>query len=667
MSLVIDEGSEGPLAAATRAIRDAFPRLIDAFTTKSASDAASNPHTTLIDAHERFQLWLGSVGAAVDRQKRISLEWRLRDAPEIKEEIMSLLNDLMEGIEDCMHTLKLHQSLTNVRVVYAIATGEREKRMKDADMVDVTGDSDSDNVRVDVRAVDEAQDILAVIEDCVRSLLRLAILIKKASPRDRWNRALQRQQDNNLDDSFDIRHVGEKFPKLARPENEWLRFRLGRAITQRRQFIRYSREHKNHLTGQGSHELPPVPSMAEHRLRLEGKLWQDDQGLTPADKALTLLPPRTEASTTASTLHLATLEAVRDEVDEDATSVVSSIVSSFDLNDERGEELRLPTLQAISDGRDEFECPLCFTLQSFRNPRQWKNHAYKDLKPYVCSCGKGECDRELFPDRNTWFAHEIEQHRHHWQCTLCPQSPFETLPKFRVHTQNKHPEIPVSHLSDFMNLCKKPQHLLPAADCPFCDEFETKLKKAEMERGLTSAQDPQVILVPAQNFRRHVASHMEQLALFAMGTTLTLGEPVESRDDISQDKQSVRDIDIMHRYLDRQNEAVTEDTEEERNAELETDIAVEYAMSESLQQEQHSRREELGKDISPFPSPTTGPNDLRCRKCGYVNYSPKRAPFCRRCGTPLVDVSVLFADGFVHTFCILCTRSLYFTRSMDIL
>jgi hypothetical protein len=218
-------------------------------------------------------------------------------------------------------------------------------------------------------AVNEAQDILEVVQECVKDLLRLSILIRKATPRDRWNRALQKPQDDRLDDRFDIQHVGEKFPKLSRPEHEWLKFRLGRAITQRRQFIRYCREHKNRMQEPDADDEIPTSSRAMQ----SDLMGPDVPGYAQTTTGLTLNPPVTEGSTHASTLQVTTLQAIRGDDDDDTASVATSVVSSVDLDDDESEEmLRLPSLQAASQGHDEFECPLCFTIQSFRQERKWK-------------------------------------------------------------------------------------------------------------------------------------------------------------------------------------------------------------------------------------------------------------------------------------------------------
>ncbi|KAF2730965.1 hypothetical protein EJ04DRAFT_555033 [Polyplosphaeria fusca] len=503
MSTTFGEPDEGSLAAGTRRIAERFARIVS---TADVQDPGGIIVNTLKNATERFQLWCGSVGAATDPQKKISLEWRLRDAPDIREDVQSLFVDLAEALDDLL----------------AIITGVRENRISEAGTLSADLDgSDPDIARatIDVSSTNEAHDILDVVQTCIKSLLRLSVLIRKASPRDRWQKALQKSANESLDSSFDIRHVGEKFPKLATPESEWLRIRIGKAITQRRQFIRYCRDHKEHMSEQPTTQPATNDPTTAHHLNDKGQFISDGQrDSLPIPGTLTLQPPPTEISTMASTLQVTTLQALGYD-DDDAISVVTSVVSSIEETYENGERLFLPSLQSVSGGHDEFECPLCFTLQSHRHPRRWKQHAYSDLKPYVCSKGRGECDLELFSDRNTWFSHEVEHHRHQYACSLCNRPPFDDHARFHAHVQSKHSNIAATHIDDLAKLCKRPLQYIPAIDCPFCDDFEHSLRAGETERGIQNVVDLDVILVPALSFRRHVGRHMEQLALFAMGTS----------------------------------------------------------------------------------------------------------------------------------------------------
>jgi len=257
--------------------------------------------------------------------------------------------------------------------VYAIATGQKQNRTKDEGTFELDLDSDVEPLHFDTRSIDEAKDILDVILHCIRGLLRLSFLIRKATPRDRWNRALQVSKER-FDDQFDIRHVSEKFPKLNRPDNAWLKVRLGRAITQRRQFIRYCREHKDHLSGE---EVDPYSTTLEERLEVP-EPGNEEAAINSMAKSEALTtkqePTVTEVSTKASTLQVAKLEVIRadgnDCDDDDGTSTVSSAVSSADPTDEG--VLRLPSLQDVSHGQVEFECPFCFTIQSIKRERKWR-------------------------------------------------------------------------------------------------------------------------------------------------------------------------------------------------------------------------------------------------------------------------------------------------------
>jgi hypothetical protein len=183
-----------------------------------------------------------------------------------------------------------------------------------------------------------------------------------------------------------------------------------------------------------------------------------------------------------------------------------------------------------------------------------RKHAYSDLKPYVCCGGKGECDLELFSSRNTWFTHELESHRYQWICFLCQQEPLTSLARFQSHVQNKHVEIPVSQIPEVAQICKRPLQYISAIDCPFCDDFEAKLR----ERG-GAAVGTEVIVVPAVIFRRHVAAHLEQLALFSLGPQNQPDEEMENGSVESRSDGSVRDADVMEHFLNDQEEFEQDD------------------------------------------------------------------------------------------------------------
>ena len=98
-----DEAAFETLSQTTRHTREKFTHVIQALGTSDSTTIGQGPKEALEDAFDRFQLWVGSVGASVASQRKISLDWRLRDAPEIKERIVELQSDLVEALDDCKY------------------------------------------------------------------------------------------------------------------------------------------------------------------------------------------------------------------------------------------------------------------------------------------------------------------------------------------------------------------------------------------------------------------------------------------------------------------------------------------------------------------------------------------------------------------------------------
>ena len=87
-----------------------------------------------------------------------------------------------------------------------------------------------------------------------------------------------------------------------------------------------------------------------------------------------------------------------------------------------------------------------------------------------------------------------------------------------------------------------PYHL-QASDCPFCDEWADKLrsrveKLSEHGQATGYNHDP---MVSAARFKRHVAVHQEQLALFAIPRAMQekVGHETDSISDSRSDEQSI--------------------------------------------------------------------------------------------------------------------------------
>lgn len=75
--------------------------LVKLLSETRASEAAPVSTETVEDVIDRFKLWTGNLGALHQPQKRMSLESRLADSPEVRNQICEQLSDLQEALEDC--------------------------------------------------------------------------------------------------------------------------------------------------------------------------------------------------------------------------------------------------------------------------------------------------------------------------------------------------------------------------------------------------------------------------------------------------------------------------------------------------------------------------------------------------------------------------------------
>ena len=527
------------------------------------------------DLADRLHLWAGTIGASHPPRSALSLESRLVEVSEILEEILRLLGELAEVVEDCEYavvaetTVSVALTLSSVfDQVHTIISGERESCKlvvyTGIELEDGEGD-DSDFSVVssedsDVETKDEAQDLLGIASDCVSGLLRITTLIKKATPRDRFTKSLRDQRDAFLDE-FDINHVQERYPKLARPESRWLCERLGRTITQRRRFLRYCREHRDRL---GRSKIKAAPSVATANMPgLKGHLGSPRHvtfNVPPppiakmsTEGAADGIGPSYEASaaptipsTKASTLDRARLHAAMqqqqsfdldalDNVTVYSSAASSSAAAALDQEDAR---LQLPSLGVINGGKLEFECLLCHDVVKISRERSWRRHALRDLKAYVCTMGEGECGLEYFGSQDAWFEHEVQKHRRQWTCALCGQGSFVSGNSFKLHTAALHGELEAAQFPVLESASRMPLQPIPAQDCPFCDDWQMKLRESLAD----DRQSNTILTVEPRRFRRHVGAHLQQLAIFAIPRGMLeadedVGESIDAGNRSSDSRQ----------------------------------------------------------------------------------------------------------------------------------
>jgi nucleoside phosphorylase len=437
-------------------------------------------HAQVNEELERFSLFIGNIGALHRPESPMSMESRLHEAEDVLAHILGLLADLNEVAGELLE----------------IVSGKREG------MVSLIDKAEEENGK----ETSEVNELREEISGTITRLFRVSILIRQAAPTDLFAKALSRNR-YRFNDQFDIAHVGEMYPKLAKDDNAWLRQRLGRAITQRRHYLSYIQDHHEKL--EDNHDKADSSAARSQAPVIKQSLASKpipDTASRPSffTKATTVAPKRITPQN---------LVAQESDPEDDARSY-TTVSRSVDGDLESSTTVRIPKLDDVRDGnKKEFQCPFCFRIKTFKSERTWRKHVFSDLRPYVCTFP--DCDAPYFGDINQWFQHEMTLHRVAYKCFLCPNTVFYREDKHLSHLQREHAEmLDDSEEQLGRNLARKPLDQIPASDCPCCSDWGDRLKERIIHTS-GSAPNDNLAVVPTV-FKRHLAGHLEQLALFAV-------------------------------------------------------------------------------------------------------------------------------------------------------
>ena len=134
---------------------------------------------------------------------------------------------------------------------------------------------------------------------------------------------------------------------------------------------------------------------------------------------------------------------------------------------------------------------------------------YSDLRAYVCTFSK--CGMRMFEKRSQWIKHEMSEHRRRWTCRLCAKTTFNTEADLQKHLEVSH-GLPSDDNTQTILVESGSciTDLIPVQDCLLCD-WSTIMTNINPQ-----AEDTTELAVPYRRFMKHVAGHLEELALFAL-------------------------------------------------------------------------------------------------------------------------------------------------------
>ena len=215
--------------------------------------------------------------------------------------------------------------------------------------------------------VSELSQLLLAITEAITSLYKLSIAIRNPTPRDRYAKAAS---STPIDVSYDIGHVYEKFPQVR--SKAWLLEKLGRAITRRREFLRYRERHREKIGGniRPSTGLNKRHELAETRRNVTYIEPQSPVG-GPVVGVETRSISHSQLASTKATTYVANLNDKKLDTQSIAGRSETSYVTSI-AEDDSHSVRQIPDPPKESVNGMPFECPYCFTILAIKNTKHWK-------------------------------------------------------------------------------------------------------------------------------------------------------------------------------------------------------------------------------------------------------------------------------------------------------
>ncbi|KAF0644276.1 hypothetical protein FPSE5266_03391 [Fusarium pseudograminearum] len=408
-------------------------------------------------------MWAGNQAA--HQSGPSCLDYRLREAPHLQQQVLYLLKDICESLQDAsLKVSEIPNSLGQVQ------EKKRDENSPDnvASDTDWARDEDSDFYDSDFAGdLDESTTafptLVLDIGEAIDCLLRLSVAIANPAPHERFQKlGGGSSEDVSFFEPHDIAYVRDKFPKIT----DELANALGKFITRRRQFFTYRHAH---------HEKSASATTISVSNKETGSF-------------------HTEFNPQAAVID----EDIRSDTGASHTSYATSAGFNFEGTEQ---EMRRPTPalsvppqpSAAEDGI--FKCPFCYKMVSAKTRTAWKRHIFGDLRPYTCifpHCTESNLD---FDRRYNWQLHVSKYHWRQWSCPFKCQMPFLSVAELSSHINDQHlPNGTAEEIQSITACGEMPASGNTSLCCLLCRSSVTGLKK----------------------YIKHVGSHLEQLALFAL-------------------------------------------------------------------------------------------------------------------------------------------------------
>ena len=303
----------------------------------------------------RLRIWAANIGAHQTGQS--SLDFRLRDASHIREQIVKLLQSLLRKIQDARDALIKNEGETLVASPVQlddVVGGDEDDDVENDSEDDGPGRSD-DNEELMDDLVDqdepetEIQELQGSLATTINCLFEMSILARKPASHDIYIGS--KQADVAAFEPSDYKYVKGKYPGA----DDALVTRLGNAITRRRKYLtlrKWRAIQLRHGTGNVSLYERDFADSQDH------DAWDKD---IPHFSTRSILPT--------------------------------------------GNKFGVPPPPESSSAGAPIECPYCFYPINVHGSRSWAEHVFQDLQPYICIAQTCSSPDKLYSTRHEWLHH----------------------------------------------------------------------------------------------------------------------------------------------------------------------------------------------------------------------------------------------------------------------
>ncbi|TGO14890.1 hypothetical protein BTUL_0047g00520 [Botrytis tulipae] len=386
------------------------------------------------DSFTRFKAWASNISTFQDVVLRKKLESSLNDGTEIKQMVMRTLGDIQ----------------TSLYEAWLIIT---KKEVNESWPAQEFSDSDDEGTTIKFEKTSELQELSKTMGNANTILFKVSNLVQVIWDTDDYLKAASLYH-SEFDPNVDVCLVREQYGS-ASGVDDWLITRLGKALTRRRQYLKFIENCPKELLRDCdsiavTEEKSVTAALTKNKISIDKSTMEqedesesgDSQGSQGSDKATS----------------------VRENADR--LNVPSHPLTEFE---------NVPIQFGVP-----FQCPYCRTQQVPKDRAAW--------------------------NIDGWFTHELCTHRREWVCEMCQHPPFSSSSAYEDHLRSEHQITDEgSQIRAFVLQGNEPVNDVSSTACPLCDNWEKSIGEATKDKYMR-----------LMAFKEHLGKHMEQLALLSL-------------------------------------------------------------------------------------------------------------------------------------------------------